>query len=116
MLLASAIGGGFFVTVITAASGSQAAGSPSGNVTTATGPTFSIVGGSGTLSYNNTIVTPDGTYGTPTVTNAASLTPAFNDTINALETSISTWRLTVTDARGFTATADYTVTLNNTSV
>lgn len=116
MLMTSAIGGGFFIQVTADALGAQAAGSPSGIVSTTSGPTFNIVGGIGTLTYSHTVVTPDGTYGTPNISSSTVLSPIFDDTINALDQSNSTWRLTVTDSAARTATADYTVTLQNTSV
>jgi len=116
-VLCALVGGQSFAVKVTAnATGSQAAGSPSGNVTTSAGPTFTISGGTSPFTYNNTIVTPDGTYGTPSVTGATTISPTFNDTVNALSSSNSTWRLTVTDAASRTATVDYSVTLTNTSV
>lgn len=109
-------GNGLFASVLTGnLNGSQAAGSPSGTVTSNT-CTISASGGTSPYTYAWTTTTPDGTYGSPSIASPTSNATSVSDTVDALSTSWGECRCRVTDNVGATYDVFVPFSLQNTSV
>lgn len=110
-VLAVMAGGKGFVPLAVAASNVSRtirAPEPNGIVTTVALPNTTITGGVGPYTQEWTRVSG----GTPTVSSSTALNPTWSELVGETgSSSISVWRVTVTDAVSATATFDITVTL-----
>lgn len=109
------LGAGISPPSVTASNvtGSASGLSASGSVSSSTSPNPVVTGGRAPYSYSWARVSGD----TPTCIPTNVANPGWSeDAVAAGSPSVSTWRVTVTDADGRTGTADITVTLTWTSL